>query len=124
MDRAQQFRSAAAHLNQDRGKNGWRYPAQLRALAVEHCRQRRLDKLPFSRIAAELGVSTVTLGRWIERAEPVSNPPAESVTFREVVVEPEAPPAPAAALAVVLPSGVRIEGLRLTDALELARGLG
>ena len=124
MDRAQQFRSAAAHLNRDRGKNGWRYPTQLRALAVEHCRRRRLDKLPFSRIAAELGVSTVTLGRWIERAETASNPVVEPTAFREVVVEPDATPAPAAVLAVVLPSGLRIEGLGLADALELARGLG
>ena len=124
MDRAQHFRDAAAHLNRDRGKNGWRYPANLRILAVEHCREQRRAKLPFSRIAAELGVSTVTLGRWIERAEPSTGQSNGPATFREVVVFPETPPAPTASLTVVLPSGLRIEGLGLADALELARGLG
>ena len=124
MDRAQHFRDAAAHLNRDRGKNGWRYPANLRILAVEHCREQRRAKLPFSQIAAQLGVSTVTLGRWIERAEAPASQPNEPVTFREVVISPETPPVSTASLAVVLPSGLRIEGLGLADALELARGLG
>lgn len=122
MDRARQFREAAAHLNRDRGKNGWRYPEPLRVLAVEHCRERRRAQLSFSRIAAELGVSTVTLGRWIERAETLPAPEEERPVFRQVVVEPEQLAA-TTGLALVLPSGLRIEGLGVADTLELVRGL-
>jgi DNA-binding transcriptional regulator YiaG len=122
MDRARQFREAAAHLNRDRGKTGWRYPDSLRAIAVEHCREQRRAQLSFSRIATELGVSTVTLGRWIERAETLPSSEDERAAFRQVVIEPERL-ANTNGLALVLPSGLRIEGLGVDDALELVRGL-
>ena len=116
MDRADQFREAAARANRDRDRTGWRYPQALRRLAVDHCRERRLEKVSFSRIAEDLGISTVTLGRWIRESTPEGMP-----GFREVVVEQEEPSSPAP-LALVLPNGVRIEGLTLSHAVELARG--
>ncbi|NJO55773.1 MAG: hypothetical protein HC834_04770 [Rhodospirillales bacterium] len=116
MDRARRFREAAAQLNQARDRTGWRYSAPLRQLAVDHCRQRRLAHVSFAEIAAELGISTVTLGRWLEQGDAVSSP-----GFREVVVEGLAS-AGGSTLAVVTPTGLRIEGLVFEQVLELTRG--
>ena len=60
MDRAKLFREAAAHANEGRDRNGWRYTAALRRLAVEYCHSCRRSHQPFSEIADALGVSTVT----------------------------------------------------------------
>ena len=72
--------------------------------------------MSFSRIAEELGISTVTLGRWIREGTTKEVP-----GFREVVVEHDESSS-SDSLAVVLAKGVRIEGLTLVHALELARG--
>ena len=47
------------------GGVGRRYPAELRAVAITVARERRSE--PLSRVAADLGVSTVSLQRWLER---------------------------------------------------------
>ena len=64
MDRARQFREAAERHNGDRGRTGWRYPPELRAVAVAHCRERREAGRPFSEIVADLGITLVSLSRW------------------------------------------------------------
>ncbi|MCG8462017.1 MAG: hypothetical protein MI919_37515 [Holophagales bacterium] len=73
--------------------------------------------MSFSRIAEELGISTVTLGRWIREGTTEELP-----GFQEVVVEHDDESSSSDSLAVVLPNGVRIEGLSLAHASELARG--
>lgn len=65
MDRAKQFREAAAQENRGRRMTGWRYSAELRQLAVVHCRQGRQAGRPLTEVAAELDVSTLTLSRWL-----------------------------------------------------------
>lgn len=122
MDQARLFREAAARANQGRDRTGWRYPPSLRRLAVEYCHSRREHRRPFREIAEALGVSTVTLGRWLEKARDDSVP-----RLREVVIE-ETTPVPTSAsleaqLAVVTPSGLRIEGLDLNGVIELMRRL-
>ena len=73
---------------------------------------------PFSEIAEALGISTVTLGRWLEKER--AEAPGR---FREVVVEPPVPKAAEAQLAVVTPAGLRVEGLDLSQVIELSRAL-
>ena len=122
MDRATQFREAAALANRHRDKTGWRYPDALRRLAVEHCLERRRARCAYSTIAEELGISALTLSRWRAQTE---GPPKPG--FREVHVEEPAsamsPPWSIPMLSVVTPNGVRVEGLDLAQALELARAL-
>jgi transposase-like protein len=87
-------------------------------LAIEYCHACRRAHQPFSEIAEALGISTVTLGRWLEKDRADS-----SSRFREVVVEPVVPKAAEAQLAVVTPSGLRVEGLELSQVIELSRAL-
>ncbi len=121
MDRATQFCRAAQQHNAQREKLGWRYPEKLRRLALEYCRERREADRPFCEIAADLSITTTTLGRWLDQPEP-SKPPA--ARFHPVrVVEPPASSSSrgASARSVLTPGGLRIEGLELSEVLELAR---
>jgi len=118
MDRARLFREAASRANEGRDRTGWRYPAALRRLAVEYCHACRRTHQSFSEIAEALGISTVTLGRWLD-TESESSPSR----FREVVVEPLQPSPTSPALTVVLPSGLRVEGLGLSQVIELSQAL-
>lgn len=118
MDRARLFRETAARANEGRDRTGWRYSASLRRLAIEYCHACRRAQQPFSEIAEALGISTVTLGRWLEKER--EDAPGR---FREVVVEPVVPKAAEPQLAVVTPSGLRVEGLDLNQVIELSRAL-
>lgn len=118
MDLANQFLEAASHHNGDRGRRGWRYPPEIRALAVEYCRVRREEGRAYADIAADLGITSASLSRWQEEA-----PALESAFLPVQVVEPEAPPN-STVLSVVTPNGLRMEGLAWSQALELARVFG
>ena len=121
MDRARRFRKAAAEANRGRQLQGWRYGAELKSLAVAHCRVRRQSGGSFAEIAEELGVSTLTLSRWLKA------PGSAAAVFRavEVVAEPESSvEIEAGPLCAITPGGLRIEGLMWSQVLELARVLG
>lgn len=109
--RIRRFRQEA--LQQGVGTVGKRYSAALRRLAVAVVEEHRDE--PLSRIARQLGVSVVSLQRWVEQAQPAR--------FRPVQVRLDAEPEAPAAGAVVLitPRGYRVEGL---DAAGLAALLG
>lgn len=114
MDRANQFREAAARENRGRSKAGWRYSDELKNLAVEHVRDRRQSGSTWAEVAKELGVSALSLGRWLEE------PPR--ARFHPVEVIPDSEPVQAVgSLAAVTPGGLRIEGLDWSQVLELAR---
>ena len=74
--RVKRFRDAVARSGA--GAVGRRYPAELRALAAAVAQERREE--PLARVAADLGVSTVSLQRWLEQGEPAG--------FRPVEIEP------------------------------------
>ena len=114
MDRAEQFREAAAQENLGRQRTGWRYSRELRALAVEHCRRERRTGRPWTEIAEELGVSTVTLSRWLEE-------PAVAGFRAVTVVADELASESSSSLAAVTPGGLRLEGLSWSQVKELAR---
>ena len=113
MDRARQFRENAAEENRGRARKGWRYSRQLRLLAAEHCRQERQSGRPWTEIADELGISAVTLSRWLE--EPAAG-------FRPVaVVADQEISESSSSLTAVTPGGLRLEGLSWSQVMELAR---
>lgn len=55
MDRTEQFRSAAAAANRGRRRHGWRYTPELKALALEHCRESHASGHSYAEIAEALG---------------------------------------------------------------------
>ena len=123
MDRVKQFREAAALENRGRERQGWRYSAELKALAVAHCRRSRDEGRTYGEIAEDLGISALTLSRWLETPA-VTAKPARSFRPVTVMAATEAsavlsPPVPGE-LTVVTPSGFRIEGLSWPQVLELA----
>ncbi len=116
MDRAEQFRRGAASENRERARTGWRYSPALRALAVEHSRAARDEGRAWAEIAGELGVSPLTLSRWLELAPAASLRPVTLVEH-----EPTSLPPHPASLSAITPSGLRIEGLGWPQILELLR---
>jgi hypothetical protein len=115
MDHLEAFRAAARRDNQDRERSGWRYSKEARRLAVAYCREERRSGISFSRISESLGITTLTLGRWLE--EPEQEPTFHQMEVREL----SRPTLAAESLRVVLPSGLAVEGLTLGQVIELAR---
>lgn len=113
MDYLARFQETARRENQGRERKGWRYSKEARRLAVAFCQEERRLARSFSSIAESLGITTLTLGRWLD--EP-ANP-----AFHQIEVSPVSQFACGGGLRVVLPSGLAIEGLDLDQVVELAR---
>jgi len=77
---------------------------------------RRAGGARWSELARELGVSAVTLKRWLS----ARSAHTDQATLRPVVVSDE--PAPQT-LTLVAPSGLRIEGVTLADVIAILGGL-
>jgi len=92
---------------------GRRYPAVLKRRATAYATERRAAGSTTAVVAAELGLAHVTLSRWMAASE---------TTFRPVELAPAKLPA-SPRLVVVSPSGFRIEGLALTDVVDLLRAM-
>ena len=112
MDRANQFCQAAAQHNSGREKHCWRYPHELKQLAIEFCRETQATGRSLRNIAAELGLSKNTLSRWLAQHE--SAKPSLAGFHSVRVVEPLPGSHAASTLRVVTPGGLRIEGLTLS----------
>lgn len=91
-------------------------------MAAAYAQAQRRKGSGIRTIARELGVPKGTLKRWL-RAEPTSVEPTELLPVRLVDREPltRRPWAPAASPVVTSPTGWRIEGLSLEDAVALLR---
>lgn len=109
--RVKRFREAAARSGV--GGVGRRYPAELRAVAVAVAQERSGE--PLARVASDLGVSVVSLQRWLEQGEPA--------VFRPVEIEPGPATVPAGGLALITPRGYRVEGLEAGVLVSLLRVL-
>ena len=116
MDQAKTFRTAAAQHNQDRSPSGWRYPEQLRALAIEYCQARRQQGRPYTEIASDLGINQLSLSRWLKNHDAQRRP-----ALRPVVIKKPTHEEGNATLTIFTPSGLRIEGVQWEQALELLR---
>jgi hypothetical protein len=107
------LRKALAAVEKGRGK---RYPAALRARVVAWAVERRRGGASWEAIKRELGQEYDTVRRWCRAAVPT--------TRALVPVRVIAHPVPARVVAVVSPSGFRIDGLSLTEAAALLREIG
>ena len=86
-----------------------RVPDGMRATIVEYARQRRAAGAGWRTIAREVGFSIAAITGWARAA-------TRPLRLRPVTVRADAVVArPAVGLVVVLPNGVRIEGLPLAD---------
>ena len=95
-----------------------RYPAELKALAVDHARQAQATGRNLAAVAKELGLSDQTLRTWIEAEH--------GGGLRPVVIQPdpeEPPPITAGVPVLVTPEGFRVEGLDLAQLTSLLRTL-
>jgi hypothetical protein len=100
---------------------GRRYPADLRQRITAYARARRADGASWATIASEIGgPPSQTLMRWC--ADDVEVESAGALVPVEIIAPMT--PAPAAVIAIVSPTGWRLEGLELADAVALLRALG
>jgi hypothetical protein len=99
-------------------REGRRYSATSRSLAVGHCRGQQGQSV--RSVAEMLGIPATTLWRWLD-AERAEGPPAfRQVMVREAATRDEGP----GRLILTTPGGVRIEGLTILEAIEVSRVLG
>jgi transposase-like protein len=117
-DSVADLRREVLRVRRGSGGPGTRYPAGLRSAIARHARQGLSRGTSVAAIGQELGVSTITLSRWRQAAEPGSVRPVE------VVVPASAGRPSAGGLVVTTAAGVRIEGLELPALFELLRVLG
>jgi hypothetical protein len=117
-DPAAEVRAALAAL----GKRGrtTRIPDDVRAMVLGYARRQRRRGASWRTIASELGLSASAMQRWAKRhARPRARRAAAMVPVqvREERLEGRG-------LAVVTPSGVRVEGLSLEAAVHVLQQLG
>ena len=102
----------AALAKADRSGTGSPYPEALRRAAVDYHRQRREEGASVRVVAAELGVSGLSLSRWSRSP----GRPGQGFRAIELVAEPVRRAGP---VVVHGPRGIRIEGLTVADVVEL-----
>lgn len=108
--RGEELREALAKA--DRSGAGSPYPEELRRAAVEYRRLREDEGAGVAEVAAELGVSGVSLARWSSKRE------RSESRFRAIEVVAE-PLGRATAAVVYGPRGLRVEGLSVAEVAEL-----
>lgn len=112
--RAAAIRVAISRHVPARGK---RYPSELQARATALAQELRLDGWSWTRIAAHLGTRVETVRRWCLREEGPRAP--TRMRAIEVVAERGS-----GDIAIVSPSGIRVEGVTVADVIAVLRAFG
>ena len=104
---------------------GFRYPAEFRRRVVRYA-ARRLVQTTTTAVTREVGLSGVTIKRWRdapsrqeEETVSVERAAQAMVPVRITGMEPTV--GAAGSVAVITPSGWRVEGLSLTEVIELLK---
>lgn len=98
---------------------GRRYPTDLRERIVEYARARRADGGSWASIVSEIGgPPSQTLMRWC-----TDDIESAGALVPVDIIAPMAP-APGASIAIVSPTGWRLEGLELAEAVAVLQALG
>lgn len=107
------------HKQRAAARKTQRYPEEFKEDATDVVRQLRADGFTQKEVSDLLEIPWVTLARWKDSGQPCE-PTKDSSTFRPVkVVEDTADCDPV----LVSPAGWRIEGLSVTELVEVARRL-
>lgn len=115
-DEVEALRREVAKHEKGRGK---RYPVELKARLVAYATRRRAAGARFATIGEELGLGYETVRQWCtdaERGSALAAAPTRVVPV-EVVAEGRS------AIAIVSPSGFRLEGLDMAEAVAALRAL-
>ena len=115
-DEVEALRREVGKHEKGRGK---RYPIELKAKLVAYAKQRRAAGADFATIGEELGLRHKTVRQWCseaERGSALAAVPTRAVPV-EVVAEGRS------SLAIVSPSGFRLEGLDMAEAVAALRAL-
>jgi predicted nucleic acid-binding protein len=96
-----------------------RVPREVRDEVCRYAVRRRREGAPWALIARETDLEVRKLQRWTARARRAASLPVLRPV--EVVEKPEAEPEVSPNLALIAPSGLRIEGLQLEQAAQLFR---
>lgn len=100
----------------ERGRGRY-YPPALRARITSWARRRLASGDSVNAVAREVALHPTTLAAWLSASATLSK--STALVPVEVVVTPDrAPPTKATPVALVSPSGYRVEGLTLDDALR------
>ena len=94
-------------------RSGLRYDPDLKLKILKYVHRRRAEGAPQKTVAAEVGVSWMTLRRWLDDASPESSGRLVPVEIVE----------PSEALTLVTPRGFRLERLTPRQAFEFLRHL-
>lgn len=108
---ARELRRRVARLR--RGRPGFRFSSSLRDRITAWVTMQRERGVWWCDLAREIGVPAETLKRW-------AAPRSTSSTLRQVEVI-DAPPI--GTVTLVSPTGLRIEGVAIVDAIAILRGL-
>lgn len=108
-------RELRRELSEHEGGVGRRYPAALKQQATEYASERHAAGARFITIAQELGIPTSTLVRWCDGT---TTQPSATALVPVEVISPSS-----SSITLVSPSGFRLEGLELDDAIAAMRAL-
>jgi hypothetical protein len=97
---------------------GKRYPDALRVRVTAWARKRRASGATFGAIGAELGLSSETVRRWTSGSAIATDVSSVLVPV-EVVPDRLSPDRASPLVTVVSPTGFRLEGLSLQDAITV-----
>jgi len=111
---------AAEFCRRAKERPGFRYSKELRRLAVEYTRQSREQEYSWRQIAERLGLSESAVADWLRR----EREPEASRCLRVHEVKLTEPAALIGGPVLVMPSGARIEGIAMSDLVDLLRALG
>jgi hypothetical protein len=116
----EEFRVQVRDRRGERRRGAPRYPDELVAFAVKHVRSARASGRSLHAAAAELGLSSMTLGAWMSRSSQSAGRGLREVVVRDVDVED----APSSRMVEVrTASGHVVRGLSVADAAALLRAL-
>ncbi len=102
-------------IAQTTGTARHRVPREVREEVYRYAGRRRREGAAWAVIAQETGLDVHKLQQWNARVRPAA--PAPVLRPVEVVQDPASPQA----LALIAPSGVRVEGLWVQEAAQLLR---
>ena len=94
-------------------------PATIRAQVVAHARRERKEGRSWREVAESVGLAPYTVQRWVKIAEEAGAAAPRMVPVRVARQEGS----PGDGLVLVMPSGVRLEGLGRDDAVAVLRAL-
>ena len=117
MDDGRELRQAVAGLARRRRTEA--VPRPIRSRVIEYVRRGRKRGRSWRELAHSVGLAPYTVQRWVRLADETGPAVRKLVPVR---IEPEGR-AGSGGLVLVMPTGVRLEGLAAEDAVAVLRGL-